>query len=99
MLKCVLFNARSLGNKLLELHHLLYTCDYDVVLVTESWLDNSMTSALLDPANKFCVIRKDRNRNGGGVCAFVSKKLQICMVDIETPVSYTHLTLPTKRIV
>jgi len=91
MLKCILFNARSLGNKLLELHHLLYTADHDIVLVTESCLDSSITSALLDPQNKFCVIRNDRNRNGGGVCALVSKQIQICKVDVDKP--FDHLEI------
>lgn len=57
MLKCVLFNAQSIGNKLLELHYMLYTLSYDVVLVTESWLDASITSGLLDPDDKFLYIR------------------------------------------
>jgi len=46
MLKCVLFNARSLGNKLLELHHLLYTTDYDVLLITEFWLNRPPSSGI-----------------------------------------------------
>ena len=50
-----------------------YTLSYDVVLVTESWLDASITSGLLDPDDKFYILRNDRNRKGGGVCVFVNK--------------------------
>lgn len=69
----MLFNAQSIGNKLLELHYMLYTLSYDVVLVTESWLDASITSGLLDPDDKFYILRNDRHRKGGGVCVFVNK--------------------------
>lgn len=84
MLKCVLFNAQSIGNKLLELHYMLYTLSYDVVLVTESWLDASITSGLLDPDDKFYILRNDRNRKGGGVCVFVNKRFQVLEVVINS---------------
>ena len=55
-LSCLLFNARSLCNKLFEFHYILYNNDHVIIMIIETWL---------------------------------------------TPesVSYTHLTLPTKRIV
>jgi len=78
--KCVLLNAQSLGNKLTELHYLLYSFKYQLTLITESWLDINLTNVLLDPENKYYIIRKDRSRNGGGVCAMVDKKLTVLEV-------------------
>ena len=74
---CLLFNARSIKNKLGEIHHLLYTDKLLIVLITESWLDKSVSDNLLDPANLFHLYRSDRvGRPGGGTCAFVSKTLK-----------------------
>jgi len=83
-LRFVLCNARSLGNKLQELHYLLYNDNLDVLLIiTESWLDDTFTSGLLDPECKVNIYRKDRNRHGGGVCVFVSKVLRSSEVHID----------------
>jgi len=43
-------------------------------------------AVLLDPESQYYVLRKDRNiidTRGGGVCAFVSRKLHIIDVDID----------------
>ena len=72
LLHCVLLNARSLVNKLPDLHDLLYTCDGnnlspDVFFVTESWLSETISDGMLDPENKFAIIRQDRiGLRGGG---------------------------------
>lgn len=87
----MLCNAQSLGNKLQELHHLLYCERFDVVLITESWLDDSFTHGLLDPKLKYNVFRKDRNRHGGGVCIFVSNHLKTVKVDLDD--KYNHLEI------
>ena len=81
---CLLFNARSIKNKLGEIHHLLYTDKPMIVLITESWLDRSVSDNLLDPANLYHLYRSDRvGRPGGGTCAFVSKTLKSKQVILE----------------
>ena len=35
---CICINARSLCNKLFELHGLLYSGSFDIIFVVESWL-------------------------------------------------------------
>ena len=87
----MLCNAQSLGNKLQELHYLLYFERFDVVLITESWLDDSFTQGLLDPKLKYNVFRKDRNRHGGGVCIFISNQLKTVRVDLDD--KYNHLEI------
>ena len=58
---CLMFNARSLCNKLVELHYLLYSSKFDILLVTESWLHAGITNSLFDPESKFTVLRHDRS--------------------------------------
>ena len=89
--KCILLNAQSLGNKLTELHCLLYSFTYELILITESWLDMKLTNGLLDPENKYYIVRKDRNRNGGGVCAMADKKLTVLEVCLSKCLSNLEL--------
>ena len=80
LLNCRLINARSLVNKIPELHCLLYNCSLkiDVLFVTESWLNNSVSDGILDPRNHYSIYRHDRpNLRGGGVCVFVKRGLRI----------------------
>ena len=46
-------NAQRLGYKLTELHCLLYSFNYHIILITESWLDTNFANGLLDPENKY----------------------------------------------
>jgi hypothetical protein len=81
LFKCVCLNARSVRNKLPELHYLLYNGKLDMLIVTESWLDNSITDTILDPDHKFNVFRCDRE-GGGGVCVFVRRIFSTVKVDV-----------------
>jgi len=79
---CVLFNAQSLGNKMYELHNLLYLHCHDIILITETWMDCTFTDGLIDPESKYYVVRRDRNRSGGRVCAVISRQLifsEVCL--------------------
>ena len=40
-----------------------------MISITESWLDNSVSDAEINIEN-YSVVRRDRNRNGGGVCVY-----------------------------
>ena len=78
----MLFNAQSLCNKFSELHHLLYTGDIDIILITESWLHPDIFNGLLDPDSRYSIIRHDRCiSNGGGVCVFIRKPLVVIPVN------------------
>jgi len=71
----VLLNARSLKNKLTDLHSFLRSNLHDLVFVTESWLDDSVTDGLIDPSGCYSVYRHDRRyKVGGGVLALVAKR-------------------------
>ena len=88
---CILLNAQSLGNKLPELHCLLYSFCYQIILITESWFDSTFTNGLLDPASRYIIFRKDRNRNGGGVCAFVDREFIVSEVCLNSCPSYLEM--------
>lgn len=92
-LKCVVLNAGSVCNKPNEVYCLLYGSGYDIIMITETWLNNRMPDAMLDPSGRYSVMRYDRPRDtrGGGVCAFVRKPVHT--VAIECNASYSHLEL------
>ena len=82
-LRCCLFNARSIVNKLSELHQILYVDNYDTVFVTETWLHEEICNGMLDPSLRYNIVRRDREHHrGGGVCALVSKRWDIVPVSI-----------------
>ena len=63
-------------NKLPDLHALLNSKKPDIVFITESWLDCSITDGCVDPYGGYSIYRSDRvHRVGGGVLAAVSKAL------------------------
>lgn len=86
LLHCVLINARSLCNKLPELHQWIYSSHrmIDIMIVTESWLTNQITDSLLDPNCQYNIYRNDRTDcPGGGVCAFISRQLPSIQIDLQ----------------
>lgn len=70
-LSCLLVNARSLQNKFPEFHFVLQTGNYDLVFVTESWLTNSVSDAMITGGLSYTVIRRDRGSRGGGVAILI----------------------------
>ena len=73
--KCLVLNARSLRNKIFDLQALLLVDVFDVVAVTETWLDSNFGDheLLMDDFNIF---RKDRHiQRGGGVLLAVRNHL------------------------
>lgn len=72
---------------------MLYAENYDILLVCETWLNAGISSGLLDPESYYYVLRNDRSKSdtGGGVCAFVSRKLRIVEVDVDARFSSLEL--------
>ena len=91
LLKCVLCNARSISNKLDCLQLLLQTFCVDIMLITESWLDNTIPNSLLTSDTDFKCFRKDRDRNGGGVCILVKSFINV--VPVTIPKKYCSLEI------
>ena len=87
---CILLNARSLRNKIPELHMLLQVVKPQIAFITESWLDSSITDGLIDPSGSYVVYRHDRlHRVGGGVMALVS--VSVHSYQIKIPQQFSHI--------
>ena len=81
---CLLINARSINNKLSDLHALLDTVKPGCTFVVESWLSDSIPDTMLINTNQYHVFRRDRTSStGGGVCAFVDKKFTVYEVEVK----------------
>ena len=63
-------NARSLLPKMSELKLIASNSTAAMISITETWLDNSVSDAEINIEN-YTVVRRDRNRNGGGVCVYI----------------------------
>ena len=83
-LSCVSFNSRSIVNKRLELSSLLVSKSYELVAITETFLDSTINSSEIF-SDSFNVQRRDRSRHGGGVLLAVHQGLCcIRRTDFET---------------
>jgi ribonuclease P/MRP protein subunit RPP40 len=85
MINCVFFNARSLVNKLTDLHYLLYTSNFDLIIVVESWLTDSLPDGFLDPRCEYAIFRFNRMSRGGGVCIFAARTILATQVELVSP--------------
>ena len=92
--KCLVLNARSLRNKVLDLQALLLVDIFDVVAITETWLDSNFGDheLLMDGFNIF---RKDRHiQRGGGVLLAVRNHLPCSRrFDLEVEVEMLALEI------
>ena len=74
-LRCLLFNARSLRNKVLDLKTLLLEEHFPVIAITETWLDAGFMDFELG-LKDYSIHRRDRqDRRGGGVLLAVHRNL------------------------
>ncbi len=64
--KCILFNARSLRNKMAELELILEDSRFDCVIVTETWFNDLILDTLIDPERRYIIHRFDRVAGLGG---------------------------------
>uniref|UniRef100_A0A1X7SRD4 Tick transposon n=1 Tax=Amphimedon queenslandica TaxID=400682 RepID=A0A1X7SRD4_AMPQE len=61
-----LWNARSVVNKRQQLFSFIFSSDYHIVAITETWCCGDMKDREFLP-NRYSVFRKDRDSRGGGV--------------------------------
>jgi hypothetical protein len=73
-MRCLYFNARSLVNKTTEFQALV--TDFDIVAITETWLNAEIGNCELLPGQNFTIHRKYRaDRIGGGVLLAVRNNI------------------------
>ena len=69
---CVLYyNARSLLPKLDDLRAACLVHSPDIICITETWLDETISNHELCLQN-FDIVRRDRNRQGGGTLIYIN---------------------------
>ncbi|CAJ0960820.1 unnamed protein product [Ranitomeya imitator] len=79
-IKCMYTNARSLANKMDELELMLLEHNYDMVGISETWLDESHDWAV--NLQGYSLFRNDRtDKRGGGVCLYVKSSLNPILRD------------------
>ena len=79
-----MFNARSVCANLCDLHYLLDSGEYDVIMITETWLKPVISDGLIDPSRGYNVIRRDRlDSTGGGVCILLRKSVHFSEITIS----------------
>jgi len=70
---------------------MLYCDKYDILFVTETWLNSGISDGSLDPRSAYRIIRKDRSDSYGGVAAFVKRDL--CTVEVVPSDTFKELEL------
>ncbi len=68
-LHCIHVNARSLLPKMSEMRIIANRSRAAVIAVSETWLDETVTDQEVK-IDGYVITRKDRSRNGGGVCIY-----------------------------
>lgn len=93
-MKFEVFNARSIKNKLHDLHCLLSVTKSDVICITETWLNSTLPDYLIINNNSYCVFRKDRiaSKVGGGVCILTRNGI-VNAVLVSLPAKYANLEM------
>ena len=67
-------NVNSLVGKMPQIREMFHDGKVDILTFSETKLDDSVMDAEIEITN-YSVIRKDRNRNGGGVCMYVNSSI------------------------
>jgi len=81
MAHCVMLNARSLRNKIADLHECIDRLKPQFFFISETWFSSDITDAMIVPNDMYHVVRTDREgRCGGGVCALINKMYNIIPV-------------------
>ena len=83
-LKCICMNVRSICAKKLDLFAHMATYSYDIIAITETFLDSDIEDAEVAP-HSYSISRKDRNCHGGGVMILIRDHISdVCRSDLET---------------
>ena len=99
--KLASLNVRSLFPKVDEVATFVKTFNFSVFIVNESWLDESISDNDIQIPG-YDVIRRDRNRQGGGVCIYIMSNLKYSIlqgygIDIES--AWICIDIYSKKIV
>lgn len=88
VLNIINLNIRSLVPKITELRDFAKNAAYDVIILTESWLNANIDDAVIELEN-YNLIRKDRDSRGGGVIIYIKCKYEFQILN-NLPVGDTE---------
>ena len=92
-------NFRSVIGSKPELLNLIDSLRPDIIIGTETWLDKTIKNEEFMPSN-YCVHRKDRNREGGGVLIAVRSEMQSTVnneLDTDCEILWAKIMTEDKR--
>lgn len=90
-------NVRGLRTKTNDLHLVLSSCDYDIIVFTETWLRDDISNAEL--TSNYVLHRCDRNSltsnltRGGGVLIGVHRSLQCSIIEVPDAVELEQVAV------
>ena len=92
------FNINSITaeGRLDQLSDICTTLNLDVLIITESKLDQTIPSNLISIPGYHEPIRRDRNRNGGGVLIYISENLIFHHKEDLQSENYEHIWVDVK---
>ena len=80
-------NTRSVANKLSKFQGFVYSSDFSIVCITETWLNSDIFDNEILPSG-YSIYRKDRDSRGGGVLLAIKDGISSSQLpspsDIET---------------
>lgn len=96
-IKCLLFNAQSIANKIPDLHHIIETKHPGILFITETWLNPKKTipSEISYMGEYQTVLTNRIGRDGGGSAILVKKNIpfQTLFSDTKFECEITHIKL------
>ena len=78
-LKVAHLNCRSLLSSLEEVYLFMRTYSVDIMTLSETWLDETVSDLEIYLDDYYAIVRRDRNRRGGGVAILISKVVPFCL--------------------
>ena len=82
-LKCLQFNIVSLTKNIDELRSILLNNDVHVCALNETRLDKDIDNSEIN-VHGYTIVRKDRNRNGGGVAIYVQNDIKYTVIEDDS---------------
>ena len=84
-------------NKFNQFQSVVYTKNFDIICVTETWLNNTVFNNEILPTS-YTIYRKDRVNRGGGVLVAINNSIpsQLCHVNNSIEMISVHLNTRTK---
>ena len=88
-------NVRSICGKIEQLQKFVGEQMFDILSINETWLDESVSDHEIEIPG-YMIVRKDRNRRGGGVCFYVKDHID-CHVRNDIGNSIESIWLSVKH--